>query len=160
MANTKADPNSSLLDFLEQLRRERDDLNALIAGIERRLGIASTESGMSGASTTTGPKVNVSVDDVPVGFFHNLSQAAAAEKLLKLNPGHPLKTPEMLEMFRKSGMEIRSPNALTILYTTLKRSPKFERVAGKAWGLADWYPEKRRREIVEFVIDGPEAKSK
>jgi hypothetical protein len=160
MASTKADPNSSLLDFLEQLRRERDDLNALIAGIERRLGIASAESGMSGASTTTGPKVNVSVDDVPVGFFHNLSQAAAAEKLLKLNPGHPLKTPEMLEMFRKSGMEIRSPNALTILYTTLKRSPKFERVAGKAWGLADWYPEKRRREIVEFVIDGPEAKSK
>src|ERR1017187_2585778 len=160
MANTKADPNSSLLDFLEQLRPERDDLNALIAGIERRLGIASTESGMSGASTTTGPKVNVSVDDVPVGFFHNLSQAAASEKLLKLNPGHPLKTPEMLEMFRKSGMEIRSPNALTILYTTLKRSPKFERVAGKAWGLAEWYPETRRKEIVEFVIDGPEAKSK
>jgi hypothetical protein len=158
MANTKADPSSSLLDFLEQLRRERDDLSTLIAGIERRLGIISAEPATT--STTTGPKVNVSVDDVPVGFFHNLSQAAAAEKLLKLNPGHPLKTPEMLEMFRKSGMEIRSPNALTILYTTLKRSPKFERVAGKAWGLTDWYPEKRRREIVESVNDGSEVKSK
>jgi DNA-directed RNA polymerase delta subunit len=46
-------------------------------------------------------------------------------------------------------MGITSKNALTILYTTLRRTPKFERVAGKAWGLAEWYPEKRKRKEQE-----------
>jgi len=80
------------------------------------------------------PKVTVSVDSIPVGFFHNLSQPAATEKLLRLNPGHPLETGEILDAFRKAGMPLTSKNAPTILYTTLKRNPKFERVAGKAWG--------------------------
>ncbi|HEY3768130.1 MAG TPA: hypothetical protein VGN44_05615, partial [Candidatus Angelobacter sp.] len=68
-----------------------------------------------------------------------------AEKLLRLNHEHPLSTGEIMEAFKRSGMEFASKNALTILYTTLKRSPKFERIAGKAWGLAEWYPEKRKR---------------
>ena len=91
------------------------------------------------------PKVTVSVDSIPVGFFHNLSQPAATEKLLRLNPGHPLETGEILDAFRKAGMPLTSKNAPTILYTTLKRNPKFERVAGKAWGLSEWYPEKRKK---------------
>jgi DNA-directed RNA polymerase delta subunit len=74
-----------------------------------------------------------------------MSQADAAEKLLRLNPGHPLKTADILTAFRKSGMHLNPKNALPILYTTLKRSPKFERVAGQAWGLTEWYPEKKKR---------------
>jgi hypothetical protein len=132
----------NLLEFLEQLRAERNELNILIAGLEKRLGIAPapTEN-----EETSRPRVTVSVDSIPVGFFHNLSQPAATEKLLRLNPGHPLETTEILEAFRKAGMQITSKNAPTILYTTLKRNPKFERVAGKAWGLAEWYPEKKQR---------------
>jgi hypothetical protein len=61
-----------------------------------------------------------------------LSQAEAAEKLLRLNAGHPLTTPEIVDVLRKSGMSLNSKNAVTIMYTTLNRNPKFERVADKA----------------------------
>src|SRR5256885_8798039 len=52
---------------------------------------------------------------------------------LRLNPGQPLTTQEMLDAFRKSSMDLNPKNAATILYTALSRNPKFERVAGKAW---------------------------
>ena len=90
-------------------------------------------------------KVTLTVDSIPVGFFHNLSQVAATEKLLRLNPGQPLSTNDILSAFKKSGMEMNPKNAVTILYTALKRSGKFERVAGKAWGLSEWYPERKRK---------------
>lgn len=145
------DTGKSALDLLEQMRLERAELDMLIRGLEKRLGIAPTPSSSDSSQAVT-PKITLSLDSVPVGFFHNLSQSAAAEKLLRTNPGHPLKTNEIMEAFRKAGMELSSKNAITILYTTLKRSPKFERVAGKAWGLAEWYPTKRRKEIDETSI--------
>ena len=74
-----------------------------------------------------------------------MSQADATEKLLRLHPGQPLKTGEILDALRKSGVQINPKNGITILYTTLKRSPKFERVAGKAWGLSEWYPAGKKR---------------
>lgn len=137
--------DASILEFLEKLRRERDELNILISGLERRLGITQPSSDAT-ATQSSGPKVKVSIDDVPVGFFHNLSQPLAAEKLLRLNPGQPLSSQEMLDAFRKSGMVLNPKNASTILYTALSRNPKFERVAGKAWGLAEWYPESKRKQ--------------
>ncbi len=138
-----ADSTKGALEFLEQLRKERDELNVLIGGIEKRLGISSAEKPEIQDPSASGPKVKVSIGEVPIGFFHNLSQHAAAEKLLGLNPGQPLATQEMLDAFRKSGMNLNPKNAATILYTALSRNPKFERVAGKAWGLAEWYPERR-----------------
>jgi hypothetical protein len=150
--------SKGLIEFLEQMRRDRDELNVLIAGIEKRIGVVS-DGRTNYASMEAPSKSNASIDEIPVGFFHNLSQAAAAEKLLKLSPGHPLQTQEMLETFRKSGMPVNSKNSTTVLYTTLKRSPKFERVAGKAWGLSEWYPEKRKKqeraEIEELDSDKP-----
>jgi hypothetical protein len=132
------------LDLLQQLRTERDELNVLISGLEKRLGVAPSTAERGDAQAVT-PKVTVSIDNIPVGFFHNMSQAGAAEKLLRMNSGHPLTTNEIMDAFRKAGMEVTSKNAVTILYTAMKRSPKFERVAGKAWGLAEWYPEKRKK---------------
>jgi hypothetical protein len=132
------------LELLEEMRREREELDLLIRGLEKRLGISSQSPQDSGGNASK-PRQKISLESVPVGFFHNLSQAAAAEKLLGLNPGQPLKTAQILEAFRRSGMDITSKNAVTILYTALKRSPKFERVAGKAWGLAEWYPERKKR---------------
>jgi hypothetical protein len=139
--------NKTALELLEQLRSERIELDTLIRGLEKRLGVipsnAETESGQPST-----PRVTVSLDNIPVGFFHNLSQAAAAEKLLRMNEGHPLTTNEIMEAFRKSGMDVSGKNAVTIAYNALSRSPRFERVAGKAWGLAEWYPpEKRRKNI-------------
>jgi DNA-directed RNA polymerase delta subunit len=49
-------------------------------------------------------------------------------------------------------MNVNPKNALTILYTALKRSPKFERVGNKAWGLKEWYPERKRK----IMRDGKE----
>ncbi len=157
--------NKSILEFLEQLRRERDELNGLIAGLERRLGIVERECPEAGAEANrVVPRVKVSIDSIPVGFFHNLSQSQAAEKLLRLNPGQPLRTREILDAFRKSGLVISAKNAVPILYTTLARNPKFERLAGKAWGLAEWYPEKRRAELngrrVELIEKEPEPESR
>jgi hypothetical protein len=136
--------NKTALDLLEQLRNERSELDMLIRGLEKRLGVV--QGGSDGEiSQSNLPRVTVSLDSIPVGFFHNLSQAAAAEKLLRMNEGHPLTTNEIMDAFRKSGMDASGKNALTILYTALKRSPRFERVAGKAWGLAEWYPQTRKK---------------
>lgn len=136
--------NKTALEFLEQLRTERAELEMLIRGLEKRLGVVSKNiDGDSSQSNT--PRVTVSLDNIPVGFFHNLSQAAAAEKLLRMNEGHPLTSSEIMDAFRKSGMDVSGKNALTILYNALKRSAKFERVAGKAWGMAEWYPQTRKK---------------
>jgi hypothetical protein len=131
------------LELLENIRKERDELNTLIAGLEKRLGIAPAQAANDPTPVT--PRVTVTVDSIPVGFFHNLSQTAAAEKLLRLNPGQPLATGEILDAFRKSGLQVNPKNAPTILYTMLGRNPKFVRLAKKAWGLAEWYPEKRSK---------------
>jgi len=93
-----------------------------------------------------------------MGFLHNLSQAAAAEKLLRMNPGQALRTAEILEAFRNSGMDVNSKNAPTILYTALKRSPKFERIGSKAWGLREWYPE-RKKKISSKDSESPRVES-
>jgi hypothetical protein len=138
-----AENAKGVLELLEQLRQERDEINLLIQGLEKRLGIVPQHNESDTFNPT--PRVNVSIDSIPVGFFHNLSQAEATEKLLKLNPGHPLTTNEIIEAFRKSGMQVNIKNGITILYTTLKRNSKFERVAGKKWGLSEWYPNKKRR---------------
>jgi hypothetical protein len=139
-----ADTSKSALELLEQLRAERSELDVLIQGLEKRLGIVAQPQ-ESNSSMASSPRVTVSLDSIPVGFFHNLSQVAATEKLLRMSSGHPLTTNEILDAFRKSGMAITAKHAVTGLYTSLKRNPRFERVAGQAWGLAEWYPEKRRK---------------
>jgi hypothetical protein len=136
--------NQTALDLLEQLRAEKDELEILIRGLEKRLGVVRQGPEAEPSQSPT-PRVTVSLDNIPVGFFHNLSQASAAEKLLRMNEGHPLTTSEIMEAFRKSGMDVTGKNAVTILYNALSRSPKFERVAGKAWGLAEWYPPEKRK---------------
>jgi len=139
------DSNKSAAQVLQELRKERDELNSLIQALEKRLGISSSQHGSASADEQQEAEVVPSVTSLPIGFFHNLSQAAAAEKLLKLNRGKPLSTAEILEIFRNSGMSVNPKNALTILYTALKRSQKFERVGSKAWGLKEWYPERKKR---------------
>jgi len=150
--------NRTALDLLQQLRDERAELEMLIRGLEKRLGVISPNFETDPNASST-PRVTLSLDHIPVGYFHNLSQAAAAEKLLKLNEGHPLTTAEIMDAFRKSGMDANGKNALTILYTSLKRSPKFERVAGKAWGLAEWYPQNRKRKDVQIEESSSEEES-
>ena len=138
------DSTKSAAQFLEDLRKERDDLNTLIEALERRLGISAAPQ-ISESDDAVQHRGAPVVTSMPIGFFHNLSQAAAAEKLLKMKPGQPYTTQEILEAFRNSGMDVNSKNAPTILYTTLKRSPKFERVGSKAWGLKEWYPERKKK---------------
>jgi hypothetical protein len=142
--------NKTALELLEQLRSERGELDMLIRALEKRLGVVPLVSESEGNPAAT-PRVTVSLESIPVGFFHNLSITGAAEKLLRMNEGHPLTTNEIMEAFRKAG-GVMNPgkNAVTVLYNSLKRSPKFERVAGKAWGLAEWYPERRKKKEGTF----------
>jgi hypothetical protein len=135
-----ADSNKTALEFLEELRKERAELDKLIEGLEKRLNLEPS-SKVSGSDEEFPDRVST----IPMGFFHNLSQAAAAEKLLKMNPGHPMATGDILEVFKNAGMHLNPKNSVQILYTALKRSPRFERVGNKAWGLRDWYPEKKKR---------------
>lgn len=160
-----ADSKKSGLEFLQELRLERSELDALIQALEKRLGEAPTQS-VSGFDGQKEPATSAKRSAVAsrtkdaalgpaglltIGFFHNLSQAAAAEKLLKLNPNHALTTGQILDAFRASGMPLNPNNAVQILYTALKRNPKFERVGNKAWGLREWYPEKKKRTNSERV---------
>lgn len=139
------DSTKTAVQFLQDLRKERDELNNLIQALEKKLGISSSPQGSMSAVELQESELAPSVTSLPIGFFHNLSQAAAAEKLLKLNSGRALSTAEILEIFRNSGMAVNPKNALTILYTALKRSQKFERVGSKAWGLKEWYPDRKKR---------------
>lgn len=150
------DTPKGALDLLEDMRKERDELNALIRGLEKRLGVVSGNDQPEIATATA--RVSQSANSIPLGFFHNMTQADAAEKLLRLNEGHPLPTSDILNAFRKSGMEVNPKNALTILYTTLKRGSRFERVAGKAWGLSEWYAgKKKRKEQTDVPGEGGES---
>jgi len=138
-----ADSTKSAAQFLQDLRKERDELNTLIQAVEKRLG----NQAASGFDGLTEERELPTATSVPVGFFHNLSQAAAAEKFLRMNAEgkQAYTTAQILQAFENSGMKLNPHNALTILYTALKRSPKFERVGSKAWGLKEWYPERRRK---------------
>jgi hypothetical protein len=138
------DSNKSVVELLEELRKERAKLDSLIQALEERSGGASPQQ-RSGSDDEEERKPIPTVTSMPMGFFHNLSQAAAAEKLLRMNPGQALRTGEILEAFKNSGMDVNSKNAPTILYTALKRSPKFERIGSKAWGLREWYPERKKK---------------
>lgn len=166
-----ADSTKSAVEFLNDLKAERDELNSLILALEKRLGASAMqeisdpddeepiqEIRMAGRARTRDSALGIPVTSMPIGFFHNLSQAAAAEKLLRMNPGQPYTTGQILEAFRNSGMPLNPKNSVQILYTALKRSPKFERVGGKAWGLSEWYPEKKKRmkdhEESEDATDG------
>lgn len=160
-----ADFTNSAADFLAELRKERDELDTLIQGLEKRLRLSAAQSvsspDLEQSSQQEGRHMGrarthdaVFVPAIPVvGFFHNLSQAAAAEKLLKMNPGHALSTGQILDAFRDSGMTLNPKNSVQILYTALKRNPKFERVGNKAWGLREWYPEKKKRTNSDRVED-------
>lgn len=138
-----ADTSKGALDLLEDLRKERDELDSLIRGLERRLGV--THGNDQPEVTAATARAKQAEKAIPLGFFHNMTQADATEKLLRLNPNQPLATKDILDALRKSGMQVNPRNAITILYTTLKRSPRFERVAGKAWGLSEWYSDKKRK---------------
>jgi hypothetical protein len=166
-----ADFKKSAFDFLQDLRQERDELDTLIQALEKRLGHAPAQSvsGSDGEQATVKAALQEGsfvgrartkdaaymppVTSMPVGFFHNLSQAAAAEKLLKMNPGQPYTTGQILEAFKNSGMPLNPKNSVQILYTALKRNPKFERVGNKAWGLREWYPEKKKRTNSDRLTD-------
>ena len=150
------DSTKSAVQFLQELRKERDELNTLIQALEKRLGISGGQPASITDHEDEGTLVVPPVTSMPIGFFHNLSLAAAAEKLLRTNPHQALTTAQILQAITNSGRTISSKNALTILYTALRRNPKFERIGNKAWGLKEWYPERKKRISREPETASPE----
>lgn len=135
-------------EFLADLVQERARLDELIALLSERLGqaVPSFVTGSASASTPS-PKVDASTGRVdPVSLvaeaeFFGLSQTKAAEAVLKKvgRPGapRPLKTAVLADALRKGGVEVAQNG---ILYRSLARSPKFEKVSKGTWGLKEWYP--------------------
>ena len=129
---------------LQQLLQERADLDTVIAGLQKRLGKASvdvTASTHSGLLTATArPLASASVYR---GDFFNLSVTAAAEKLLK-RVGRQLKTPEILSALKQAEFEIKSKTPRATIYTSLRRSKDFVKVAPDTWDLSERHPDAAR----------------
>src|SRR5205823_13616191 len=74
------------------------------------------------------------------GDFFNLSITKAAEKLLR-RAARPLKTPEIVDAFRRAEYRAENKNLRSNVFTALHRSPDFVKVLPDTWDLAEKYPE-------------------
>ena len=129
---------------LQQLLQERADLDTVIAGLQKRLGKASvdvTASAHSGLLTASARPLSSA--SVYRGDFFNLSVTAAAAKLLK-RVGRQLKTPEILAALKQAEFQIKSKTPRATIYTSLRRSKDFVKVAPDTWDLSERHPEAAR----------------
>lgn len=146
---------------LEAAVRERDELNVLIEHLARRAGVqvpdgVSTEAG--GSSPLARPDADPS-SLVADGEFYGQSATKASKALLgKLGRTRPLKTPEIYDAVIKGGVKIKD---MEVLYKSLARSDDFLRVQKGTWGLAEWYPDRvrknARKEALEDEGEGDRA---
>lgn len=151
---------SAFKTALEVAVRERDELNVLIEQLARRAGVPVPEGGAASSSSST-PAAGPDADPASLvadGEFYGQSATKATKALLgKLGRTRPLKTPEIYDAIKKGGVAIKDTE---VLYKSLARSEDFLRVAKGTWGLAEWYPERvrknARREALEDEGDSSE----
>ncbi len=129
---------------LEAAVRERDELNVLITHLARRAGVAvPTEGPMSaGRVSAPAPDADPSALVADGEFFGQSATKATKALLAKLGRTRPLKTAEIFTAIMKGGVKIANTETL---YKSLARSDEFLRVAKGTWGLAEWYPERVRK---------------
>ena len=128
-------------DYLEralgQLLQERDELDKVIEALRKRVG-----KGSQAAPSREESALRRTSEDAPVyrGEFFGLSVTQAAVKLLK-RVGIPQKTPQILDALRRAQYEIKSKTQRASVYTSLKRSKDFVKVAPDTWDLSERHPE-------------------
>jgi hypothetical protein len=137
---------------LQQLLQERDELDGVIAGLQKRLGkfVPDSISPIPPAKALYNP-ASIATGVVYRGAFFNLSVTKAAEKLLKTY-GKPLKTPEILAAFLQAEYEgAKGENARSGIYTALARSKDFVKVLPDTWDLAERHPEAAEKKTQELA---------
>ena len=116
---------------LEDAKRQRVELDAVIAFAERQLGIAKGSS-----RTSTAPSPGGTVEIEP-DTFHNKNIFQATEKYLSM-VGRPARsTEEIAEALGRGGVTATPGSVATILGRD--KSGRVTRVKRGLWGLKEWY---------------------
>ena len=124
-----------------RLKREReikavtDKYDPAIAALEALLngGVTKTES-----MTADGGEIQIKI-----GEFHGMPTTSATKVILQ-RANRPLRTDDIVRYIEKSGRKLEAANPAGNIYSSLKRNPDFELVAPNTWGLAEWYPARRK----------------
>ncbi|HEU0131363.1 MAG TPA: hypothetical protein VFQ85_10290 [Mycobacteriales bacterium] len=133
----------------EDTKREREELDAYLSVLARRLGISADDAtadepvGEPGlANIGPGGLTNDVLTLVYENEFYGKSMPKAAEMVLLRwsPPGHtrPLKTTQLVAALRKGGLAVADAKSL---YRALYGASKFHPVGGGLWGLRSWYPD-------------------
>lgn len=117
--------------LLEDAKRQRAEVDAVIAFAERQLGIAKT-SGPTPTKPSDGGTVEIEPDT-----FHGKNILQAAEKYLNM-VGRPARsTEEIAEQLGRGGVTATAGSVATILGRD--KSGRISRVKRGLWGLKEWY---------------------
>ncbi len=96
-----------------------------------------------GAIRTESPTVEGGEIQIKIGEFHGMPTTSATKVILQ-RATRPLRTDDIVRYIEKSGRKLEAANPAGNIYSSLKRNPDFELVAPNTWGLAEWYPGKRK----------------
>lgn len=134
-------PGIDYAAVLADLKAKRADLDAAIAGIERMIGVAP-----SFANVIFG-EVNTS-SDVQSDSFFGMSIADASKKFLGMKR-KPQTTQDIADALEAGGMTHTSGNWGNTVGSVLNRidasGGDIVRVKRGTWGLASWYPGRKRQ---------------
>lgn len=133
--NTGVDYASVLVD----LRARRDALDKAIAAIEPLVG--------QGTMATAGSASQITPTKIRSDTFFGMSIPDAAKKYLAMSK-KPRSTPEISAALLSGGMTSVSGNFANSVGSVLNRQDKIGgdivRVSRGLWGLAEWYPGRKR----------------
>lgn len=120
--------------LLEDAKRQRAELDAVIAFAERQLGFASKSN-----SQTTQPAAIANGTDTEIqpDTFHGKNIFQASEKYLSM-VGRPARsTEEITEALGRGGVTASAGSVATILGRD--KGGRITRVKRGLWGLKEWY---------------------
>lgn len=142
------DENKQPIDYeavLADMKRQRDALDAGIAGLEVMLGYKP--SGAVVLTPGSSPLMSVATGQLPDDAFFGMSITEAAKKYLTFRKKTQT-TAEIAEALSTHGYTNRSANFGNTVGSVLTRnaegsSPIFAKVSRGTWGLTSWYPNYR-----------------
>ena len=118
--------------LLEDSKRQRAELDAVIAFAERQLGISKNGGSATASVNPSGVTVEIQEDT-----FHGKNILQAAEKYLGM-VGRPARsTEEIAAALTKGGVPTSAPSVATILGRS--KGSSINRVKRGLWGLKEWY---------------------
>jgi len=126
-------------EMLAQWIAERDALNQLIEGLQKRLKI----KGVKGDPGQKGDTANEEIGDVRPDEYFGMSQTEAAASYLK-KVGHAAHIDKILEALQAGGLKLSGKTPKATLYTSLVRGTKrFVLVSPGTFGLSEFYPDRK-----------------